>query len=320
MLNKPSDHIPLKLNLFDLKYILAPLKISENRIRKILYNKSKIVKEKKIQKKDKEEFRLLQYPIGEYKLVLKRLHKFFMRRAIFFESVCGGIINKNLFSMVKSHCGKEAIYQVDLKDFFPKIKIERIYSFFRSSGCTELISELLANLVSYEEKLPQGFPTSPIIANLIGWKMDYDHESICNNNNLKRTRWIDDILVSGRITDLQESIYNLETSIKKNGFIINEKKTKFVRRSDKTEDMIAVGLDLRKHKPDVPAKVYSKIEDILIAFNEFGIKESLEIFDEEFNSKDPQQSLKGKIRFIEEYNKTKGDYLRELYNQIDWRR
>jgi hypothetical protein len=238
-----------------------------------------------------------------------------MRRSKFPQSVCGGIIDKNLFHMVSSHCGQEAIYQVDLKDFFPKISSDRIYSFFLSSNCSSQIAEILTELVSFENKLPQGFPTSPIIANLIAWKMDFDHENICSGHKLIRTRWIDDILISGRIKDLDPEIHKIEKSIIKNGFAINSKKKKYIRRADRKKEMIAVGLDIRKHKPDVPKNIFNKIESMLIIFKEEGATKLIELFEEEFIGKDIRQSLAGKIRFIAQYNQQKGLYLMDLFEQ-----
>lgn len=317
MPSKVLDDIPLKLNLHQIKYLIAPLRTSEARILKIISIKSKIVKEKKIPKKNPTEFRLINYPLGEYKLILKRLNKFLMSRTKFPQNVCGGIVDKNLYDMVKEHCGREGVYQIDLKEFFPNINSNRVYSFFRYSGCSELISQILTDLVTFDKKLPQGFPTSPIIANLVAWKMDYDLQAICNKYKLNYSRWVDDILISGRISELNNAIYKIDKSITMNGFYINHKKKRLVKRKN-SKEIIAVGLDLKKHKPDVPIKVFEKLENILQVLLTEGVEFAHDIFEEEFKSKDMQQSLIGKIRFVEEYSKVKGRLLRDLFEQINW--
>lgn len=317
MPSKVLQHIPLKLNLHEIKYLTTPLKTTESRLLKIISIKSKIVKEKKIPKKNSDEFRILNYPVGEFKLILKRLHKFLMSRSKFPKSVCGGIVDKNLYDMVKSHCGREGIYQIDLKDFFPNINSDRVYSFFKNSGCSERISQILTDLVIYDKRLPQGFPTSPIVANLIAWKMDYDLQSICNNHKLNYSRWIDDVLISGRISELNKAIYKIDKSILKNGFYINNKKKRLLKRKN-SKEIVSVGLDLKRHKPDVPIKVYEKLEYILQVLITEGVEFARDFFEEEFKLKDIQKSLIGKIRFIEEYNKAKGNFLSNLYIQINW--
>ncbi len=241
-----------------------------------------------------------------------------MRRAKFPQSVCGGIIDKNLFDMVRFHCGKEAIYQVDIKDFFPSVTFETVQKFFIESGCTEYVSNLLADIVTLNGYLPQGYPTSPIISNLVLWKLDIEQENICKKYSLSRTRWIDDIIISGRIDNLQQAVSKIDTSIKYRGFRINSKKKKFTRRIDKKKDIVVVGLDVKKNKPEVPLLIFEKIENILFAFIQLGRKDAYEIYKEEFKSKDIQQSLRGKINFVAEYNKNKGQYLLELYNKISW--
>lgn len=317
MPSKEFESIPLKLNLQKIKYLTTPLKTTELRLLKIISNKSKIVKKTKVPKKNPNEFRIINYPIGEFKIILKRLNKFLISRTKFPQAVCGGIVNKNLYDMVKIHCGREGIYQIDLKDFFQNINSDRIFTFFKNSGCSERISQILTDLVAFDGKLPQGFPTSPIIANLIAWKMDFDLQSICKKHNLNYSRWIDDILISGRVAELNQVIYKIDKSIIKNGFYINNKKKRFIKRK-KSKEIIAVGLDLKRHKPDIPIRVYEKIENILAVLISEGVEFTRNIFEEEFKSKDIRQSLNGKIRFIEEYNDLKGKYLRNIYEQINW--
>lgn len=312
------DSIPLKLNFVDDKYLFNPLHTTSNQVSKIISTKNKIVLKKEILKKDGVGKRLIQYPVGNYKRILKLLNKLLMQRSNFPPEICGGIVSKDLSDMVNPHCGQEAIYQIDLKDFFPNISSNRIYTFFLNTGCHHNIAEILTELVSFEGKLPQGFPTSTVIANLIAWKMDFDHSNICKRSNLKRTRWIDDIIVSGRIKDLILVINKIDQSIKKNGFIINPKKQNFVRRKDLNKVMIAVGLDIRKHKPDIPTNVYKHIESILSSCLQYGVRETKNIFEDDLKGKDIQLSLNGKVRFIAQYNERKALDLEQLYTQINW--
>ena len=89
------------------------------------------------------EFRILNYPVGEYKIILKRLNKYLKSHARFSDNICGGVIDKSLFNMVKDHCGKEAIFQIDLENFFPNISANRIFTFFKITGCSDKISQVL---------------------------------------------------------------------------------------------------------------------------------------------------------------------------------
>ncbi len=317
MHKKVLSKIPLNLNLFNIKYLLKPLRATETKLQNLILFKSRIIKEKKIPKKNKMEFRILNYPVGEYKIILKHLNKYLKSHARFSDNICGGVIDKSLFNMVKDHCGKEAIFQIDLENFFPNISSNRIFTFFKNTGCSDKISQVLTDLVTFNDRLPQGFATSPIVSNLIAWKMDFDIQMICEKHNLSYTRWIDDIIVSGRLSELIKAIYKIENSILKNGFIINKSKRKFSKRIVSSE-IIAVGLDIKKHKPNIPKSVYEKLENILIMMVTDGVHKAVEFYEEEFKSKNIQQSVMGKIRFVQTYNKKEAEKFIEIYEKINW--
>lgn len=315
MLDILPDHIPLKLNLYNIQSLRLtefPLK----RIEKIVSNKESRIGKFKLLKKNSLEFREIEYPFGDYKKLLHQLHKRLQKRTQFLPTVCGGVIEKSLYDMVKSHCAKEAIYQVDLENFFPSISIEVITKFFINSGCSDKVSKLLANIVTLNGTLPQGYPTSPLIANLILWKLDIEQSNICKKYNLDRTRWIDDIIFSGQIIDLEKAIPSINTSFKYRKFKVKGKKISFVRRKDKKKKMEVVGLDIRKRKPDVPQTVFNKLEEILLALSVLTNQEVRELYKDEFKSKDIQQSLRGKISFVGEYNKNKEKHLLSLYKEV----
>ena len=135
--------------------------------------------------------------------------------------------------MVKVHCAKEATFKIDLKDFFPNIKSYRIYSLFLRFSCSKEIAKLLAEIVTFNGLLPQGFPTSPMIANLVANKLDIEQLSTCEKYSITRTRWIDDIVFSGRIKSLELTIPKLIYAISINHFNLNMDKEKFYRRKNK---------------------------------------------------------------------------------------
>jgi hypothetical protein len=166
--------------------------------------------------------------------------------------------------------------------------------------------------------VPQGFPTSTTIANLVTYKLDFDQINICSKVGIQRTRWVDDIVFSGRIKDLEKITYKIISSVKSNGFVINEKKKKFQRRKD--GNIKVVGLDVNKHRPSVPQNVIDSIKDLLFAVKELGKKEAFDLFEElfRFKNKDMQKSIEGKISFINQYNPTQAVSLKEIYDNIDW--
>lgn len=259
--------------------------------------------------------RELHNPNGIYKSTLRRINKNLFKDAKFPPGVCGSIPNKTLLDMVEIHCGKEAVFKVDVKDFFPNIKIEKVELLFEKLGCSNEIAILLSSFVTYDGSLPLGFPTSPMVANLIAYELDMRHLELAKQHNLERTRWVDDIVFSGRIKDIQKAIPQIISIIKKSNFIVNHKKTELLlRKSGPT----ITGLVINKHKPFVPDIVISKIEEILSFTKEHGVENLLQVYNAEFNNKNPKASINGKITWLSKYNPGDALKLKKLFKEIVW--
>ncbi len=86
---------------------------------------------------------------------------------------------------------------IDLKDFFPSIKFNRVRGFFKSVGYNNHISTILADLCTFNWQLPQGAPTSPMISNLIASRLDRRLAGFCKKKELLYSRYADDITISG---------------------------------------------------------------------------------------------------------------------------
>lgn len=85
-------------------------------------------------------------------------------------------------------------------------------------------------MTCYEGKLPQGAPTSPFISNLIFNIVDMHIIKLAKRYKLDYTRYADDMTFSTNnkrfIKDYKEFIKKITKILEKNGFAINEKKTR----------------------------------------------------------------------------------------------
>jgi len=304
-----------KLNLKEISFLAQQIGFPQEKLLKISENISDHTSEfilRKI-KNGKLKERDLVRPSKLLKVVLRKINKNLLNKFQLSQGVCGGVINHSLFDMVEGHCGREAILSLDLEKFFPNISYERIFSLFKDANCSTEIAKILTNLVTYKSSLPQGFPTSPTIANIIATNMDIVHLVICKKHNLYRTRWIDDIIISGRTVDIKKAKYKLIKSIEKTGFIINNKKTEFQLRKNSPE---AVGLVLDKTRPYISKRVIDKIDNVIDCLLEFGIKVTIEIFEDDFGKKDIIESLTGKINYIKQFNELDGEKLENKLSQF----
>jgi RNA-directed DNA polymerase len=95
------------------------------------------------------------------------------------------------------HLGNRWFYHRDIKDFYPSVRTAFVRERFTNLGVEQETADLLARLVTVEDELPQGAPTSPSIGNLALWRLDYRIAGLTADVGLVYTRYMDDITVSG---------------------------------------------------------------------------------------------------------------------------
>ena len=87
---------------------------------------------------------------------------------------------------------------------------------------------MLASFCTVQNSVPQGFPTSPIISNLIFEKIDLELQKLAQEYAFTYTRYADDMIFSTENNNIQADIYEkISEIISNNGFKINSKKTKY---------------------------------------------------------------------------------------------
>lgn len=137
-----------------------------------------------------------------------------------------GIYNNALF-----HKNKNYILNLDLENFFPTIHFGRIAGFFErnTNFCfSHKLATILANIMCYKGKLPQGACTSPIISNLICNTLDIHILKISKKYKLTYTRYADDLSFSTNdhkfINYVNKFLEQLNMQIERDGFHVNWKK------------------------------------------------------------------------------------------------
>lgn len=139
-------------------------------------------------------------------------------------SAHGFCYKKSIITNAKVHIGQNHFLKIDLEDFFPSIKINQVINVFKSLGYTQMVSFYLASICCYEDSLPQGAPTSPVLSNIIAKHMDNRLMKFARRFQFKYTRYADDLAFSGeRIT--AKHLEYITGIIESCGFIINEDKT-----------------------------------------------------------------------------------------------
>lgn len=128
----------------------------------------------------------------------------------------------------EAHLGNKQILKVDIADFFGSIKKYRIIKAFEKIGYPANIAQVLAELCTLENKLPQGAVTSPTLSNIIAYDMDVKLTFVAQKSNLTYTRYADDLIFSGEDISFEFTLSEIDRTIRDEKFVIQRKKTRFL--------------------------------------------------------------------------------------------
>lgn len=138
----------------------------------------------------------------------------------------------SIIDNARQHVGKDYVANIDIKDFFGSIQRSHIQALFARNGFSDASAALIAKLVTKDEVLPQGAPTSPLISNAFLLSFDEMMLIDCRVHGLAYSRYADDITVSGAdrnaITDMID-VARQRLAVRY-GLMLNKKKTRISSR------------------------------------------------------------------------------------------
>lgn len=134
------------------------------------------------------------------------------------------------------HCGKALVIRVDIVDFFPSTRADRVYSYFRFIGWNRKASRLLTRLTTHNSHLPQGAPTSPRLSNLINYRMDARLEAMIariTEGDGCYSRYADDLTFSvahERPDDAASIVRHASAIVRDEGYALHRKRKTHILR------------------------------------------------------------------------------------------
>ncbi len=141
--------------------------------------------------------RAIQEPKRALQRLHKRIHKLLSRIETpeYLHSARKG---KSYLTNARSHDQNAATVKIDVKKFFQSVPRVAIYRFFcETMKCRSDVAGLLADLLTYDGKLPTGSSASPIIS-YYAFKPMFDAlHQLAEERQLKMTCYVDDITFSG---------------------------------------------------------------------------------------------------------------------------
>ena len=206
--------------------------------------------------KKKEGVRNIAAP----KTLLKEVQRKILDEILVKIPVCknahGFLIGKGVVSGAKAHeTMPELLINMDLENFFPTISFQRVRGMFKGFGYSGYIASILAMICTYCERipievkgetryvkvseriLPQGSPASPMISNIICRNLDKRLSGLAEKENFVYSRYADDMSFSFKMNsedlDIGKLIGFISAIIKEEGFNINLKKTRYLRKNNR---------------------------------------------------------------------------------------
>lgn len=126
----------------------------------------------------------------------------FLNKIAIPQYVHGFVPASSYFNFLNAHTGKKFFIRLDIKNFFESIDyymLKDVFSYYfriNNTVTNEEVLENFINLITLDNKLPQGSITSPTTSNIVFRRNDIRIKKYCNKIGVSYTRYADDLLFS----------------------------------------------------------------------------------------------------------------------------
>lgn len=267
------------------------------KINKILYGISNNIDlnyEEIIIKKKNKNLRYLNEPSPILKSIQKRILKNVLEEKMI--SKCAYAYKKGLSTILnaKSHVGCKVILKLDIENFFDNINFYKVYnSCFNENLYPKKLGMLLTNLCVYNDRLPQGSPTSGYISNIVLRNFDCNIDSYCKDKNINYTRYSDDMTFSGDF-DIRKLIKYVNELLYKERFRLNKSKIKVVLNTTRQQ---VTGIVVNE-KINLSKNYKRKIRQEVYYILKYGVKSHIEKRNINLSCNRYLSVLLGKINYV----------------------
>jgi RNA-directed DNA polymerase len=197
---------------------------------------------------------------------------------------------KNLVQAASRHCGCSWLVKMDVRNFFESIRERQVFKVFRSAGYSDLLAFEMARLCTRlrlpdaagsagfladprlphprqpDGFLPQGAPSSPMLANLAVRKLDIGLQALAGDSDWTYTRYADDLAFSchGSCDRRQAAIFvrAVKLELRRFGLNCNHSKTTITPPGARK---ILLGLLVDREVPKLTRSFRNNIETHLFA-------------------------------------------------------
>lgn len=192
----------------------------------------------------------------ELKRIQKRILALLMSHVEIPPYAFGGVPKKDNIKNAKYHQGNKHIFTTDLRSFFPSISHNSVFEVYCNNGYSPTVARILTKLTTYKYQLPQGVPTSTLLA-LLAFKPTGDKlYDYALKHNLKFSIFVDDITISSKV-DFKHLVPEILDIIVSAGYKISHNKTHY-----STKNPIITGIKCQNNRIKLPQSTYKRISKL----------------------------------------------------------
>jgi RNA-directed DNA polymerase len=191
--------IPIPPELADEQPLLAHLKMSPAELKKIWWYRGGMYSQFDIAK-GSGKVRTITAPDRRLKIIERKLAPLLEQLYRVRNPVHGFVPERSVKTNAEAHGRRRFVVNLDLEDFFPTITEKRVVGLLRSLGVEKRVSEIVAHLCCHMGRLPQGAPTSPVLSNMICYRLDTDLLLVAKAARAIYTRYADGEVDAGLLS------------------------------------------------------------------------------------------------------------------------
>lgn len=289
--------------------LLAYLDVSTAELKKIWFYRHRMYQHFSIAKRP-DKVRLISAPDRRLKMLQRKIAD---KLASIYKPrrpVHGFVRERSIRSNADAHLRRRHVVNLDIKDFFPTITERRVGGLLRALGINGRVADIISRICCNNGHLPQGAPSSPVISNMICFRLDKALMTIAKEARCVYTRYADDITFSSHQppTTLFEAALppsgrfspellspRLLTAFLFNGFTVNPEKAHY---ADRNSRRIVTGLKVNELL-NVDRRYVRNIRAALHSVEKFGEAEADRLFREKYRGQTALGAhLQGKISFL----------------------
>jgi RNA-directed DNA polymerase len=213
----------------DTDILYSTLNVSKKTISRIIYNPDKYYYEtdqpkkkfgkNQIDKNGDIRYRHLIPPVDSLKSIQSDICVL-LQKITLPDCMFGSVKGSNNIINSLEHIENEFFFKVDLKNFFGNITCKQVHYTLMKHGYSWNVARIITRLTTHKYQLPQGAPSSPVIANLVFADTAKRLDLLARSNDITFTTYLDDLVFSSK-KDFKKLHSIFLQVIKSDGFYTN---------------------------------------------------------------------------------------------------